>query len=166
MKSSVKRHWSNVKCLPKGFSLLELLIVIAIITIISSAGAGFYRGFSKDVELSSTAQVIAADLRQMQAKSMAGESALKWGVHFVNGNTDPHYYETFSTPTDYNSASKDVTATTTLAKAVTFSEPTIGAITKDIIFSKISGTTTATTIVIGSEGKSQTVTISSIGTIY
>ncbi len=148
----------------RGFTVLELLIIVAIISVIAAAGAGSYRNFGKAVELSSTAQVISAELRQMQAKAMIGAGGVKWGVRFVNG-TPNDYYELFSTPTTYADANKDVTATTTLAKGTSFSDPAEGA-TKDIIFSKISGTTTASTVVITSEGSFSTTTISAIGTIY
>ncbi len=146
-----------------GFTILELLIIIAIISVIAVAGASSFRNFGKSVELTSIAQVISADLRQMQAKAMIGDGGLKWGARFVNGTSDD-YYELFSTPTTYADASKDVTATTTLSKGITFSDPVSGY--KDIIFSKISGTTTAATVVITSEGSYSTTTISAIGTIY
>ena len=148
----------------RGFTILELLIVIAIIAVIAVAGAGSYRNFGKSVELSSTAQVIAADLRQVQAKAMVADGGVKWGARFVNGTPDD-YYELFSTPTNYADASKAVNATTTLSKGTAFSDPAEGS-TKDIIFNKISGTTTAATVVVVSEGSFATTTIPSIGTIY
>lgn len=136
---------------------------MAIIVTLGVAGVETYRNFSKGVELSSVGQTIAADLRHMQSKAMIGEGGYKWGVHIVNGTDD--YYELFSTPMDYSSASKDVIATTTLARGIAFSDPAEGN-AKDIIFNKISGTTTATTIGLVSEGQTQTITVSSIGTIY
>ena len=146
----------------RGFSLLELLIVIAIISILAVAGAGSYRGFGKSVQLTSATQTIAADLRQTQAKSMVGESGLFWGVHFVSGTNN--YYQIFSTPTNYANASTSIVSTTTLPLSITFSDPTGGA-TRDIIFSKISGLTTATSVSVVSEGVTKTITITSIGTI-
>ncbi len=148
----------------RGFTILELLIVIAIVAVIAVAGVGSYRNFGKSVQLSSTAHVIAADLRHVQAKAMIGDVGVKWGVRFVNGTPDD-YYELFSTPTTYADARKNVTATTTLSKGISFSDPAEGS-SKDIIFNKISGTTTAATVVIVSEGGFATTTISAIGTIY
>lgn len=140
-------------------SLLEVLIVIAIIAVIVAAGSGFYRNFGKNVELTSTAQMIATDLRQMQGKAMVGEGGYKWGVHFINSTND--YYELFST----DGVNSTTTATSTLSKSITFSDPNEST-TKDVLFNKISGTTTATTVIIASEGATQTITVSDVGAIY
>lgn len=149
----------------RGFSLLELLIVMAIVVTLAAAGSGMYRNFGKNVELSSTAQTIAADLRHMQSKAMVGEGGFKWGAHIVNTTPDD-YYVLFSTSgTSYLDGTTVSLATTTLSKAIAFSDPVEGAL-KDIIFNKISGTTTATTTTITSEGLTQTVNVSSVGTVY
>lgn len=144
----------------RGFSLMELLIVIAIIAILGVAGFETYRSFSKDVELRSVSRSIAADLRHMQSKSMTGEGGQRWGVHFVSGDiTYGDHYTLFSTT---GSATTTI-ATTTLSKGVTFSDPSSG--TKDIIFGKISGTTTVSAVSIVSEGMTQTINVTAIGTI-
>ncbi|MDO8604628.1 MAG: type II secretion system protein [bacterium] len=147
---------------PRGFSLLELLIVVAIVAILGAAGSGFYHGAVTKIEVQSVSRAIASDLKHMRSKSMSGEAELKWGVHVVNTNGGPHYYEIFSTATGY--AGGTITGTTTLSSGVTFSDPSAGT-SKDIIFSRISGTTTSTTISILSGNTMETITISSIGTI-
>ena len=156
----VNCRWSNVKSPQKGFSLLELLIVIAIISLLGSMGMGFYRGYVKEVEIKSASKMIESDLREMRAKSMIGESGYKWGVSFVK-SASGDYYITFST----DGTNSTTTATTTLSAGITFSDPTTGY--KEVIFNKISGTIpTATTTSITVEGKTSTTTISTIGTIY
>ena len=148
----------------KGFTLLELIIVVAIVGILAAGGAAAFRNSGKNVELSSVVNVLRADLKQMQSKAMIGEDGMKWGAHLVNA-TPSNYYELFSTPTNYADDGKVVTATTTLAQGISFSDPVSGQ-TKDIIFNKITGTTSATTTTLVSEGLTQTITVTTIGTIY
>ena len=161
--SPVKCQMSNVKCFQKGFSLLELLIVIAIIAVLGTVGSGYYREFIKNVEIQSVSKTLASDLRHARSKAMIGEDGFKWGAHIVNVNGGDQYYELFSTPTNY--AGGTVTATTTLSRGLIFSDPSASS-SKDIIFTKISGTTTASTVVIVSEGNYATTTVSSIGAVY
>lgn len=143
-----------------GFSLLELLIVIAIMAVLAAAGAGFYRGAVKNMELQTASKMIASDLRQMRAKSMIGEGGYKWGARFVK-DTGGDYYLLFST----DGINSTTTATTTLSLGITFSDPASGY--KEIIFNKISGSIpAATTTSITQEGATATTTVSSIGTIY
>jgi prepilin-type N-terminal cleavage/methylation domain-containing protein len=146
----------------RGFTLLEILLTLAILVILSVAGVGGYRTYGKNVEVTSLTQSISSELRLMQAKSMAGESGLKWGIHFVNSTND--YYELFSTPTTYASASTTINATTTFPRSVSFSDPTSGQ-SKDIIFDKITGVTTATSVTVISEDITKTIQVSAFGII-
>lgn len=142
---------------------MEMLLVIAILAILGTIGLGSYRNFAKTVELDSTFSAIIADSRTARAKAMAGENDLKWGGHFVNGASD--YYEIFSTPTDYSSPSKTIKDTFYLGGGIVFTAPTEG-LTTDVIFTKVTGTTTAATITISSEGRSKTVNFTAAGNIY
>lgn len=147
----------------KGFTLLELLIVIAILSLLSVAGVASYRSFGKNIQVGGITRTMAADIRQAQAKAMVGEGGFKWGVHFVNSAND--YYEIFSTPDVYSNGSRITISTTTLPSSIIFSDPSSGN-TKDVIFNKISGTiTTATSTTLVSENLTKTINISAIGTI-
>ena len=156
---------SKIKCQASGFSLLEVLIVIAILSVLAVAGAGFYRSFIKSAEIGLVAKNIISDLKDARAKSMVGENGLKWGVHFINGNED--YYEIFSTPADYSSASTTIDETDYLPGAIYFTSPA-NLSSSTVIFGKINGTTTATTTIgiSSSEEEVKTITITPIGTIY
>jgi prepilin-type N-terminal cleavage/methylation domain-containing protein len=141
-----------------GFSLLELLIVIAVIAIIFAIGGGFYVNYGKKIEIDSVSQTITFDLKQAQSKAMIGQGGYKWGIRFINGTSD--YYEIFSTPSDYAHANSSTTIF--MFSGVTFSSPGSGAST-DIIFSMIAGTTTPASIAIVSGDNTRTISVSSLG---
>lgn len=136
---------------------------MGIMAIIGGIGSGFYMNYNKNVEIKSVSETLLFDLKQTQSKSMIGENdstgtTVKWGIHFVNGASD--YYEIFSTPTDYANVAKIVTTTKYLSSGITFTSAS-----QDIIFNRISGGTTASTISIVSQNNTKTINISSFGGI-
>lgn len=145
-----------------GFSLLELMIVLSIVIIISSIGAGFYMNYGKSVEISSATNTLVFNLKQAQSKAMIGEGGFKWGMHFVNTTAD--YYEIFSTPTDYSDGAKAIISTIYLGSSAEFSDPASSS-SKDIIFNKISGSTSASSVAIFHGDITKTVSVSGIGSI-
>jgi prepilin-type N-terminal cleavage/methylation domain-containing protein len=146
----------------KGFTLFELLLVISIVVVISSVGVGFYLNYSRSVELNSATATILSNIKQAQSKSIVGEGGFKWGVHFVNSTSS--YYEIFSSPTDYSDASKVVISKNYLPGSISFYDPVINT-TKDIIFNKISGSTTASSISLFYGGNAKMISVTSLGTI-
>ena len=68
----------------KGFTLIEILIVISIVFLLAGTGLISYRFFEKGTELESTAQNILATLKLTQTKTLASEGASQYGVHFEN----------------------------------------------------------------------------------
>jgi len=148
----------------EGFTLLEVVLVVAILAIISAAGIGFYRNFAKGTEFSNARAGIVANLVRTRSRAMAGESGLNWGVHFVNSSTQ-QYYETFSTPTTYTDVSMTVDATSYLPGTVVFVTPSSNS-SSAILFSRVTGAANSSSIVISFEGRQQTVNVSAIGTVY
>lgn len=146
----------------KGFSLLELLMTVSIVAVLGSFGVGFYLNYAKNIELKTTTNVLISDLKQAQARAMAGSEGLVWGIHLVNGETD--YYETFSSPSDYSDIAKNIISTRYLPKGIFFTDPAIDT-TKDVIFYKITGGTVESSIILGSSDEVKTISISSIGNI-
>lgn len=152
----------QVLCVSKGFSLIEMVIVLSIVVLLSSIGAGFYVNYGKNIEMNSVAETIVLNLKQAQSKAMIGESGSKWGLHFVNAATD--YYEVFSTPTDYSYAYKVILSTNYLSSGAIFSDP-VDSSTKDIIFNRISGSTSLASVAIVSFGIVKIINVSSIGIV-
>ena len=79
-----------------GYSLIELLIVIALIAILGTVGIlslGSRRGHT---ELDGTAKQIVSILREAQGRAIAQDSGVAWGVHFDNATT-PAFYALYAT---------------------------------------------------------------------
>lgn len=143
--------------------MLEILIVIAILAGLSAAGAGYFHNTVTTIESQATSKTLMSDIKNVRAKSMAGENNMKWGIRAVNSADD--YYEIFSTPTNYIDVFTAVHSTTTLPRGVIFTDPGEG-LNKEIIFSKISGTATAMTLSLSSLGDTATITVTAQGTVY
>lgn len=120
----------------RGFSLLEIIIVVGILAVLASLttmlGVGYFRSASLD---QGTGEII-LQLRKAQAKATSGENGLRWGIHFVNPVSGAHYFQIFSTPTDFSQA--QIQETIYLNERVNFSQPSAGN-TLDVVFLKNNG---------------------------
>jgi prepilin-type N-terminal cleavage/methylation domain-containing protein len=146
-----------------GFTLLEVLLVTALMAMIAGFSVGVYRNYGKGIELNAVKKNIVYDLRQMQVRASAGENRRNWGAHFVNGAQD--YYELFSSPTNYADAGKTTFITVYLPSTVIFTKPADSS-NLDIIFSSISGNASADFVTLSSEGNGQTVNVTASGAVY
>lgn len=70
----------------RGFSLIELLISIAILAIFASSVSLWLGGYRKSADLDSSSKIIISSLRSVQAKALAGNEAKNWGVSFDQAN--------------------------------------------------------------------------------
>ncbi|KKP97682.1 MAG: N-methylation motif domain protein [Parcubacteria group bacterium GW2011_GWD2_38_12] len=149
-----------------GFTLLEVILVLAILAIISTISFSYLGGFKTSSELDETAGQIVGKLREAQGKAMTGEDNKKWGVHFDNTGAEP-FYDFFSTTNSYASGSTIVETIylTHLAQGITFTAPTSGQ-SIDVIFSKITGVpSSAQNIVINLQNSTKTISIETSGRI-
>jgi len=66
----------------KAFTLIEILVVIAVITILVAVIVGVYSSFRSKIDLDTNSQMILNTLRLAQSKTLASEGASNYGVHF------------------------------------------------------------------------------------
>ena len=141
----------------KGFTMLELLIVIGITATLSVVGVGFYINQQKAKILENTAQEIANYLHYTQQKSISQEQGLQWGVHFENPSSGSDFYALY-TGTTYSSPIE----TKYLPAGIIFTTPATGN-SINISFNKLTGTNysgTNQSLIIQSISNSATTTIS------
>ena len=77
-----------------AFTLMELVLVIAILGIIAGLGMGSYANFLRQGSLDSAANEIVATLRKAQTNSQASSDGYGWAVHFddMNQGSDANRY--------------------------------------------------------------------------
>lgn len=119
----------------KGFTLIELMIVIGLIGVIAFFAWANLRGVGNQQELNNTTRSITALLRDAQQRSITQVDGRYWGVRFesyppAGGERDRYFL--FSTP----SISLPSLATTTLITLKPFIKL---ATTSTVIFNQISG---------------------------
>lgn len=149
----------------KGFTILELIIVISIFAALSGVAAVELAAFKRGTTLESATKDIVSTLRLAHDKAMLGEDGDNngqgdpWGIRFSNSTTDT-YLSFFGAA--YNAG--NVKETSYLAAPHAFSAPGEGSNT-DVIFTKLSGTTTSATITITDGSQSKTITVDTSGRI-
>lgn len=150
----------------KGFSLLEMIVVVAILAVLASLSTALFVGYFRTAGLDEATGGIILHLRQTQAKAMAGENGLRWGIHFVNPVSGPHYYQIFSTPSDFSAG--QIQETIYLDDRINFSQPFAGN-TLDVVFVKNTGKIAADAAISlyskAEEAKVRTIAVSKEGRI-
>lgn len=67
----------------KGFTVIELLLVIAIMSLISALSISFYARFITQNAVANTQDQLAGDFRKAQIYAMEGKLNSNWGVNFT-----------------------------------------------------------------------------------
>ena len=117
-----------------GFSLLELVIVIAIIAILGTVGFVKLTDYFIRNNLEKDAQKIAFTLKNARDRSMSQDRGLQWGVHFENPADGQGFYELFAGA----SYPGQTILRNNLNTGVEFLNPSVSS-TLNILFSKVTG---------------------------
>lgn len=119
-----------------GFTIVELLTVIAIFLIIYGIAAQIFPVFQKEGELSNSTEKIINILRLGQSKTLASEGASRYGVYFDTA-TNPHRYILFK---GANYASREVNSDEVheISKSVEIYEIILGG-GQEVVFSRLTG---------------------------
>lgn len=128
--------------MPQGYSYLQVLVVVAVLTILAAVSSPFYVQFQYRQRLHSTADVLLSDIRLTQSKAMHGVEDDQWGVHISDGDKSyvVFYGSTFNAG-EPNNFSVDYAASVSISPD------------QDIVFDAVTG--------IPSSGSSTTLSITS-----
>lgn len=121
----------NRLLLQKGFTLMELIIIIGLTIILAALVTPLYNNIQSQAQLDDDLALLVQTLRQARTSSVSGEQGTSWGVYFTSSSF------TFFQGTDYSSRNQSYDISYDLSTAVTLTEDFIG---EELIFAKYSGT--------------------------
>ena len=146
----------------KGFTLVELLLVIAILAIIAYFSITYFGGYESKTSLDSATSEISSYLQQARSKSMAQEKGKAWGVKF-DSDEKGHFYQIQSSDEVYSETKRYLPAGITFKD---FTPPQKIQFTK--LYGSRSDVSTISTIELVSFklGTSKSVNVNEEGRIY
>lgn len=125
----------------KGFTLVELLVIVGILVILVTIALPTLRYFQKESDLANLAEEIINMLRLAQNKTLASEGASQWGVYF-NNTTSPHQSTLFKGK-DYVSREVSFDEIQTIPISIEISEINLAG-GNEVVFDRVTGTTSQT----------------------
>jgi prepilin-type N-terminal cleavage/methylation domain-containing protein len=119
----------------KGFTLVELLVVMGITVVLGGVAMSNYFNYQSSVTLDGAAEELLGTLRDAQQRAISQDQQLAWGVYIDTADGENDYYEPYS-------GDSRVTGTPlsriTLAEGLVFLVPSQG-INKEVHFAKSTG---------------------------
>lgn len=70
----------------RGITLIEIILSIAILSVLLSGIFIWFLGYHRKAELDSNSKIIISVLRQAQSNSKSGKDSKEWGVRFDSSN--------------------------------------------------------------------------------
>lgn len=144
----------------KGFTLLEILIVIGISAALLSFGALSLNGLRSGRSIESEARQLVAVLQNAQERSIGQDEGSRWGVTF-DTSSQRHSYSLYQASTTIITSDIQVLKT---GLQISLAAP----VTSTVVFEKASGVPEAATTITISDGNPDTaknVTVSAQGRI-
>lgn len=121
-----------------GFSFVEVLMVVAILSILGLTSILYFGGFKQETELLVQAEKIVSVIREAQTLSMTGEATSTWGVHFDTTVGNQNFIDVFH---GTSHAAATVTSPIYLPSNLRFSNITLNSSTSTIFFDRVTGRT-------------------------
>ncbi len=134
--------------MPRGNSYLQVLLVVAMLTILAAVASPMYAQFQYRQRLHGTADILLSDIRLTQSKAMQSVKNNQWGIHI--NDTDKAYvlfYGSTYNPTETENYSVSYPNSISISPS------------QDIVFESITGqpiSGSPTTISISSQNISET----------
>jgi type II secretory pathway pseudopilin PulG len=158
-------HFSKSRRGQEGFTYVEIMIVMGLMLILGIFLLVNLNGRRRTTELTTSAQRIAALVREAQSRSVIQASSSSWGVHFDNRGATP-FYALFS-GTYSTSSRENVYA---LPQTVGYTTSTIASgryaeMTFDQISGMPSGSSTIGIYLLASPASSSTLSVASSGAV-
>lgn len=158
------RHFSSSR--PAGFTLIELVISIAIMSVMTVFVLSINANFLTNLNLDTKADELVGMLRLSQNRAISGNGNSDWGVHIQNPVGSTHSFTIFKGSTY---ASRDVTydVATQLPSGYLFSTISLSGSGADVVFQRGSGRTSQDGFIeiTGTNATVKRVTISPFGVI-
>lgn len=126
----------------KGFTLIEIVLVIAIMAILSSLVLMFSYGIKIRKDLDSTINSLAAVIRNAQQKSITQEDMVRWGVYLEADTVTKKYFYSLIKDSKTNiTARYQVPAVLEfdVGSFVSLNPPENSKLEKEILFTQLEG---------------------------
>jgi len=142
----------------RGFTLIEIVVVIGILAVLLSLGLFMSMETLRGTIYRSEAATIVSLLQKARSRGMANIEQSPWSVCYVN----TQYVVAKGALCNAATAHDVVAANPGVAAASSFADP---AKFPTIVFAQLSGNTTATSITVLQDSRTQTIAITHEGTI-
>ena len=124
----------------KGFTLVELMIIIALFGVVAAFSFPFFRSRNVQHILDASSDELHGILRQAQGRAMSGHNASAWGVHWGTGEYTLFSGDEYDTRDTDHDLIIDYPGSITISTSVNVSGATYP---EDVVFDQLTGTTDA-----------------------